>query len=225
MGRRDTSHFPPQTAQICHDLAHHVLRTGPKSLWIGRAYQAGTPEHGTGRALDIIASREVGHLPTRDEKAAGDLLAAWLVRHAGRLHIRHIIWNAQIWKTRYASQGWRPLPGPRSSLSDWHRDHIHVLLQDRAGSVPDAPITSTTTTEGDDMPLTQTDLNHIASTTDRQVWGATFGSRKAGEIFREMADDVERSRVQLAHANERIDRLETKIDRLLDLLTPDRAAE
>ncbi|MDO5091837.1 MAG: hypothetical protein Q4D79_00185 [Propionibacteriaceae bacterium] len=224
MGRRDTNHFPRQTARICHDLAWHVIRTGPASLWIGRAWQADGSEHQTGRAVDIIVSGQVGRLPTPSEKAAGDLLAAWLTRHARQLHIRHVIWNAQIWKTRYASQGWQPLSGPRSGLSDWHRDHVHVLMQDADGSVPADPITSTTT-QGDDMPLTQTDLNNIASTTDRQVWGAAFGSRKAGEIFREMADDAERSRVQLVHTNERIDELEAKIDRILDLLTPDRATE
>ncbi|RRD03236.1 hypothetical protein EII34_15130 [Arachnia propionica] len=157
MGRRDTKHFPAATKQICYDVANHVIATGPPSLWIGRAHDPKSKEHRTGLALDIIVSRRVGLMPTAREKAAGNLLVAWLVKHARQLDIRHIIWDAEIWKTRYADQGWRPLPGPRSGISDWHRDHAHVFFQTANGRVPSDPITSTTTLtnpipEEDDMP-------------------------------------------------------------------------
>lgn len=248
MGRRDTLHFPRQTARICHDLARHVIRTGPSSLWIGRAYQADGSEHGTGRAVDIIVSREVGRLPTREEKAAGDLLAAWLTRHARQLHIRHIIWRNRIWKTRYAAQGWQPLPGNRRNTSDRHDDHIHVLHEDDDGSVPDDPITSTTT-EGDDMPLTDTDIAKVAAKTVETLLSAsysagreTFGSRftetflaakeaaaNTAPIIRNgpisLRQEVADSKTMLIEQDKRIGQLETKLDRILDLLTPDRAAE
>ena len=155
MGRRDTGHFPRQTARIVFRLTDWVLATGPVPIWIGRAYDRSSREHGTGKAIDYILSSKVGIMPTAEQKAAGDLLVAWLIKHAKQLHIRHIIWRNRIWKTRYAAQGWQPLPGRRTEISDAHYDHVHILFDDDGGSVPNDPITSTTTNpipEEDDMP-------------------------------------------------------------------------
>ncbi|MDO5066206.1 MAG: hypothetical protein Q4D96_02855 [Propionibacteriaceae bacterium] len=249
MGRRDTKHFPSQTAEIITNLAEWVIRTGSPLIWIGRSWQAGEPEHGTGRAVDLILSTHVGMLPTPEQKRAGDQLVAWLIKHADALHVRHIIWQNKIWKRRYREQGWRPLPTPRRTITDKHLDHVHVYLDDAAGYVPSDPITSTTTEGDDDMPLTQDDLNKIAKVINHNIWETHLPN--AGTFAEAMSDLAVRGRTiaqstaavhrggdriplnqEVADAKtlamaqaERIDELEAKIDRILDLLTPDRAAE
>lgn len=143
--RRNTKHLSsPSTSQIIIDLAEHILTTASALLWIGRGHDPASNEHATGRALDVIASTRVDTMPTPEQRAAGDQLVAWLIRHADALHIRHIIWQNRIWKTRYRRSGWQPLPGPRLSVSARHLDHVHVFLQDRAGTLPADPITPIT---------------------------------------------------------------------------------
>lgn len=102
------------------------------SIWIGRGWDD-NGEHTTGRALDIIVSRRVGVLPTAAEKAAGEVLVAWLVKYAESMHIRHIIWDKRIYRTRY--KAWGPIYN-RSGISDWHQDHVHVLFDDNSGKIP-----------------------------------------------------------------------------------------
>ena len=148
--KRTTSHLPARTARICVKIALHMLATGPATLWVGRGYDPQSSEHATGRAIDLIVSARVGIMPTPEQLAAGELLAAWLIRHAHTLHVRHIIWRNRIWKRRYPGSGWQPLPGNRKTISDRHDDHIHILLDDDGGTVPADPIT-TPTTEGDDL--------------------------------------------------------------------------
>lgn len=150
-----TNHLGAMTRKVVRDLAAHVwaITRGPApSIWIGRGYDTNkATEHGTGRALDIIASSRVGSLPTAAEKSAAERVVAWLIRHADALHVRHIIWDARIWKRRYRGTptAWTPLT-KRSGISDWHQDHIHVLLDDTSGSVPSTPLDTTPIPEGDD---------------------------------------------------------------------------
>lgn len=128
-----------KASQAIWDLARKVwtiTRDGADSIWIGRGWSDDSSEHNTGRAVDLIVSAKVGKMPTAAEKAAGERLVAWLVANAKTLHIRHILWDKRIYRTRYA--GWGALPGrdSSSSISDWHQDHIHVLLEDTSGSIP-----------------------------------------------------------------------------------------
>lgn len=121
-----------------------ITRPSAASIWIGRGWDtaaSGSTEHHSGRALDIMVSAKVGRMPTMAEAAAGEQMVAWLIRHADQMHTRHIIWNRRIWKRRYRGTAteWSPLTG-RSGISDWHEDHIHVYLDDTAGSIPDAPL-------------------------------------------------------------------------------------
>lgn len=122
----------------------YMTRAEAPNIWIGRGWDepSSSFEHGTGRALDIIVSEKVGRRPTVTQRYAGNLVANWLIRYAEALNIRHIIWNGKIWRRRYASQGWGTLPGrnSKSSVSDWHYDHIHVYLDDTNGYVPNAPL-------------------------------------------------------------------------------------
>ena len=121
-----------------------MTRAAASTIWIGRGWDtaaSGSTEHHSGRALDIMASAKVGRLPTSAEHAAAEKLVAWLIRHADQMHVRHIIWDGRIWKRRYrgTATAWSKLTG-RSGVSDWHQDHIHVYLDDTAGSIPDAPL-------------------------------------------------------------------------------------
>lgn len=141
-----------RAAKVIWALARHIHGVtrvaGLNSAWIGRGWSPDSTEHNTGRALDIIIAAVVGRVPTAVERRVGDLIAGWLIRHADALRVRHILWNKKIWRRRRASEGWQPLPGrtSSSSVSDWHIDHIHVLLDDVGGRVPDAPLIPTTTT-------------------------------------------------------------------------------
>lgn len=116
------------------EVAHYAI-------WLGRGWDPKSTEHATGRALDIMVSAKVNTRPTDTQKLRGDRLAAYLVKHAKTMHIRHIIWNERIYRTRYGAWGPLPLTATRSTNyayghSDWHRDHLHVWLEDTAGSIP-----------------------------------------------------------------------------------------
>lgn len=110
-------------------------------IWIGRGWDPKSTEHATGRALDIMVSAKVNTRPTATQKARGDQLAAYFVKHARTMHVRHIIWNERIYRTRYGAWGPLPVTASRSKNysyghSDWHRDHLHVWLETTSGSIP-----------------------------------------------------------------------------------------
>lgn len=122
-------------------------------IWIGRGWD--TPylrgpypssgqwddEHGTGRALDIICAPEVGIRSSGAYRDAGDKIVAWLVSNARVMHIRHIIWQDRIYKTRYGN--WMRFTGDRSSISARHEDHVHLFFEDVNGTIPEFSAGST----------------------------------------------------------------------------------
>jgi hypothetical protein len=81
--------------------------------------------HYDGRAVDIFV-RPVDQANRR----RGWAVAQYLVAHADRLHIDHVIFDAKIWSSGARSpEGWRRYdpgdrPGNRAVLE--HRDHVHV---------------------------------------------------------------------------------------------------
>ncbi|MGH3369894.1 MAG: hypothetical protein ACRDPR_07815 [Nocardioidaceae bacterium] len=81
--------------------------------------------HYEGRALDIFV-RPVNAANNRK----GWAIAQYLVAHADRLAVQHVIFDAKIWSAGARSgQGWRDYdpgdePGDRQVLE--HRDHVHV---------------------------------------------------------------------------------------------------
>jgi hypothetical protein len=80
--------------------------------------------HYDGRAVDVFV-RPVGPANRR----RGWTIASYLVAHASRLHVDHVIFDARIWSAARSDQGWRPYdpgkaPGNRATLL--HRDHVHV---------------------------------------------------------------------------------------------------
>ena len=91
-------------------------------------HQAGSA-HYDGRAIDVFV-RPVN--PANNRK--GWAIAQYLVAHADRLHVQHVIFDAKIWSSGLrSSQGWRAYdagdrPGDRAVLE--HRDHVHVDVYD-----------------------------------------------------------------------------------------------
>jgi hypothetical protein len=103
---------------------------GPQSLGgfapggVSTGHMAGSA-HYEGRAMDIFF-RPV----TVENRRRGWALAQYLVAHAKRLDIEHVIFDKQIWTAGSASEkGWRDYdPGnePGSQVTLEHRDHVHV---------------------------------------------------------------------------------------------------
>ena len=85
--------------------------------------------HYEGRAIDIFV-RPVNAANNRK----GWAIAQYLVAHADRLDVEHVIFDAKIWSSGdRSSRGWRDYdpgdrPGARAVLE--HRDHVHVDVID-----------------------------------------------------------------------------------------------
>jgi hypothetical protein len=81
--------------------------------------------HYEGRAIDVFV-RPI----SAAHKRTGWAIASYLVAHASRLEIDHVIFDKRIWTAGARSeQGWRDYdpgnaPGDRRILE--HRDHVHV---------------------------------------------------------------------------------------------------
>lgn len=82
--------------------------------WGGSSGRSG--DHGSGRALDIMAS------PT-----LGQAIAAYARANAARLGVSQVLWSRTIWTVQRRSEGWRPMPD-RGSPTANHEDHVHVTV-------------------------------------------------------------------------------------------------
>ncbi len=84
--------------------------------------------HYEGRAIDVFL-RPI----SQDNRRTGWAIASYLVAHASRLDIHHVIFDKMIWTAGPRStSGWRDYdpgdgPGDRAVLE--HRDHVHVDVQ------------------------------------------------------------------------------------------------
>ena len=89
--------------------------------------------HYDGRAVDVFVRPM-----TEANNRLGWAIAHYLVAHADRLHVQHVIFDDRIWSTGARSgSGWRDYdPGSRSGDQAIleHRDHVHVdVLEGDAG--------------------------------------------------------------------------------------------
>lgn len=164
-------------------------------IWIGRGWDTHTmsgpypdsgqwpDEHGTGRALDIICAPEVGVRSTGKYREAGEAVLSWLMANAGQMHIRHIIWQNRIWKTRYGT--WSQLSGNRLGISDRHEDHIHVFFEDASGSVP---VLNFNNYGQEDLEVDNETANRIAAIVDNSVWSTYIpDAGRFDQVVRDLA--------------------------------------
>ncbi len=85
--------------------------------------------HYDGRAVDVFV-RPI----TKENKRQGWAIAQYLVAHADRLRLQHVIFDDRIWSSgRRSESGWRDYraPGavdaaPETRAVLEHRDHVHV---------------------------------------------------------------------------------------------------
>lgn len=83
----------------------------------------GGGEHASGRALDIMTG----------DRATGDAIAAFAIKHASELGVSQVIWRQRIWTMQLGSSGWRSM-SDRGSPTANHMDHVHVTTYGNAGT-------------------------------------------------------------------------------------------
>lgn len=100
------------------------------SCWDAHAWNP-TSDHPTGRGCDVFPGKG-GALPTAEQKAAGDALAAALQVSAPQTGISYLIWYGQQWSVARADEGWRPYNGggvyDPGDVTGGHYDHIHISV-------------------------------------------------------------------------------------------------
>ena len=72
--------------------------------------------HGSGRAVDIMVSGQLGWE-----------VANWVRANAGSLGVSEVIYAQQIWTVQRAGEGWR-WQSDRGSATANHYDHVHISV-------------------------------------------------------------------------------------------------
>jgi hypothetical protein len=115
----------PRMANIATQLAAQGWRI---SCWDAHAWNPRS-SHPRGQACDVFPGRG-GLLPTAEQKANGDALAATMQATAAQTGITYIIWYGRIWSLSRADEGWRPYRGGGAydpgSIVGGHFDHLHL---------------------------------------------------------------------------------------------------
>jgi len=117
----------PRTANLATQLQAKGWRI---SCWDPHLWNPAS-DHPKGRACDVFPGKG-GVLPSAEQKANGDTLAAALRASAARTGVSYLIWYGQIWSVSRDGEGWRPYGGggiyDPSEVSGGHRDHIHFSM-------------------------------------------------------------------------------------------------
>ena len=104
-------------------------------LGVGERSSNPTSDHPTGRAVDIMVDR----WNTRLGNVEGWRIARWVQDNAAGLGVTYVIFDAQIWSTERADEGWRTYQHP-SGAGDptaMHRDHVHVSVAGNSAGQPE----------------------------------------------------------------------------------------
>ena len=93
-------------------------------------------DHPLGRACDAPPG-SYGVLPTAEQQARGDALAAGLQASAAQTGVNYLIWSGRIWSVDRAAEGWRPYTGAGvynttpttpAGITGGHYDHVHISV-------------------------------------------------------------------------------------------------
>lgn len=119
-------------------VARCVAHTFGITNLLGNGTRASNPasDHATGRAVDVMIAR----YDTAQGRAQGNAVAEWVRANAARMGVKYVIWNARIWSTARAQEGWRPYVHPSGATDDnsAHRNHVHVSVYGNAAVLPTA---------------------------------------------------------------------------------------
>jgi endonuclease/exonuclease/phosphatase (EEP) superfamily protein YafD len=83
-------------------------------------------DHPSGRAVDVM----IPDWNTPAGKAEGWRIARWAQANAAALNITYVIFDARIWSTAHAEEGWRPYSHPTGASNPTldHLDHVHISV-------------------------------------------------------------------------------------------------
>lgn len=124
-----TSNMRASALYKAGEVLDDLLRVRGKKLthvW-GYDPNAGNKEHHTGRALDFMV---------HSDRAAGDHIANYVIKHGSRLGLVHVIWRQRIYRGPYSTSTnpkgvWQGM-ADRGNPTQNHMDHPHVWLADTA---------------------------------------------------------------------------------------------
>lgn len=103
-------------------VRRHVLATWPEIKTIGGHREGGTPDHPSGRAIDVM----IPDYKSAAGNALGWEIAKSLQADASKLGISYLIFDEKIWSVARDKEGWRPYNSKSSNDSARHIDHVHV---------------------------------------------------------------------------------------------------
>jgi hypothetical protein len=111
------------------NLATQLMAQGwSVSCWDAHAWNPKS-SHPLGKACDAFPGRG-GVLPTAEQKARVDSLAATLQASASQTGVNYLIWYGRTWSVSRADDGWRPYSGGGvynpASITGGHYDHLHI---------------------------------------------------------------------------------------------------
>lgn len=109
----------PETRAIAAEI-YNVASGAGHEIWFMWG-MGSSSEHATGRALDLMVKN----------KAAGDFVRNYIWENRKRLRLRHVIWWQRITST-VVQPGVVRTMADRGSVTENHKDHVHVLFN--AGS-------------------------------------------------------------------------------------------
>jgi Peptidase family M23 len=103
-------------------------------LGVGERSNNPTSDHPSGRAVDIMIDR----WNTKLGNAEGWRIAHWVADNAAGLGVTYVIFDARIWSTERADEGWRPYQHPSGATdpTSLHRDHVHVSVAGNSAGQP-----------------------------------------------------------------------------------------
>jgi hypothetical protein len=92
-------------------------------------------DHPSGRAVDAMIPDWA--LPAGNE--LGWQVAEWVRANHVCLGVTYVIWDARIWSTGQAADGWRPYSHPNgwTDANSAHRNHVHVSVAGDTGACVD----------------------------------------------------------------------------------------
>lgn len=126
----------PSTGKGCltpraANIAVQLMAQGWKLIcWDAHAWNPKS-DHPKGKACDATPGRG-GVLPTPEQKARGDALAASLQANASQTGVKYLIWYGRWWETGDPFDRWKPYSGggiyDPASITGGHYDHVHVSV-------------------------------------------------------------------------------------------------